>query len=235
MLLLFFKRAGSLFPPASCLLAAARCKRRMHAAQHTSMRVCQRKKAVALKASLVIALLIHTRCRCCHCRTTMAAASTGEQVHAVVKLLSEKSVADVQQGARLLREFLQEHGSSGRSELLQWGVVHSVMTLLTEVRYCAHACPPPCSNCYRRFQAFPTELKAVGAWRFSVPTITPAPSPPIFMWSPPSSCTCSSTALWQAWSACELHVPRCVAATLVRCTHAFQASWRTHCCSSSCG
>jgi hypothetical protein len=72
----------------------------------------------------------------------MAAASTGEQVHAIVKLLSEKSVADVQQGAKLLRDFVREHGSSGRSELLQWGVVHAVMTLLTEVRQssCTFVC-----------------------------------------------------------------------------------------------
>jgi len=63
----------------------------------------------------------------------MAAAPSGEQVNTIVKLLSEKSIADVRQGAKLLRDFVQEHGSSARSELLQWGVVHSVMTLLTEV------------------------------------------------------------------------------------------------------
>jgi hypothetical protein len=64
----------------------------------------------------------------------MAAALSGEQVNAIVKLLSEKSVADVRQGAKLLRDFVLEHGSSARSELLQWGVVHAIMTLLTEAR-----------------------------------------------------------------------------------------------------
>ena len=54
-------------------------------------------------------------------------------MNAIVKLLSEKSTSDVRQGSKLLRDFLHEHGSSGRSELLQWGVVHSIMTLLTEV------------------------------------------------------------------------------------------------------
>ncbi len=64
----------------------------------------------------------------------MSAASTGEQVNAIVKLLSEKSVADARHGAKLLQDFVKENGSSGRSELLQWGVVHSVMNLLTEVQ-----------------------------------------------------------------------------------------------------
>jgi hypothetical protein len=76
----------------------------------------------------------------------MAAAPSGEQVNAIVKLLSEKSVADVQQGAKLLRHFVKDHGSSARNELLQWGVVHSVMTLLTEVStICLLAL---CSNSY---------------------------------------------------------------------------------------
>ncbi len=62
----------------------------------------------------------------------MAASTNGTNVNAIVKLLSEKSAADVRQGSKLLRDFLHEHGSSGRNELLQWGVVHSIMTLLTE-------------------------------------------------------------------------------------------------------
>jgi hypothetical protein len=63
----------------------------------------------------------------------MSAASTGEQVNAIVKLLSEKSIADARHGAKLLLDFVKDSGSSGRGELLQWGVVHAVMTLLTEV------------------------------------------------------------------------------------------------------
>ncbi len=63
----------------------------------------------------------------------MSAASTGEQVNAIVKLLSEKSISDARHGAKLLLDFVKDNGSSGRGELLQWGVVHSVMTLLTEV------------------------------------------------------------------------------------------------------
>jgi hypothetical protein len=62
----------------------------------------------------------------------MSASPLGANVNAIVKLLSEKSVADVRQGAKLLRDYVHEHGSSARSELLQWGVVHSIMTLLTE-------------------------------------------------------------------------------------------------------
>ncbi len=79
----------------------------------------------------------------------MAAVSTGEQVHTIVKLLAEKSVADVQQGAKLLRNFVHEHGSSGRSELLQWGVIHAVMSLLTEVRQssCTFVCLPALNVC----------------------------------------------------------------------------------------
>ena len=68
----------------------------------------------------------------CFCVCDMSASSTGANVNAIVKLLSEKSASDVRQGFKLLRDFLHEHGSSGRSELLQWGVVHSIMTLLTE-------------------------------------------------------------------------------------------------------
>lgn len=109
-------------------------------------------------------------------------------MNAIVKLLSEKCVADVQQGAKLLRHFVKDHGSSARNELLQWGVVHSVMTLLTEVLHNSH--PMHSVRIYIRCRspAFLTGLKDHAVSKFFVQIIIFAPCRTNSMSSLLSSC-----------------------------------------------